>query len=817
MDDVQRKVILTIDDEEYVRNSIRNFLEDLNYTVLEGVNGKDGWDLFQSKQPDLVLVDLRMPEMDGLEVLSRIQKSAPDTPVIVISGTGMIADVVEALRKGAWDYLLKPLEDISVLEHAVVKALERKRLLEENRLHKQFLEDAVKQRTQQLEKKTKAYRESKRNLQSFFDALIDFIFVLDMDLDILAANPVVYERLGYTEDKLLSLSLPDIFPLNRRDEVLAVVHEVLEGRQAKCTSNLATRHDQEIPVEIKILQGVWRSEPALFVISRDITERIQVEQAQKLLNQSLEDRVARRTIELENANQELHKAKQLADDAALVKSEFLANMSYDLQTPMNVIINATDLILNKELPANVAHEVSLIQHSGQNVLEIINDILDFSKMEAGRLLLEQSPIQMQEILDNVTTACSTFAKEKKLEVLLDVEPGTPMVLRGDQLRIQRVLSNLLSNAIKFSEQSGVIIVGVSIDKGKSEAQEVLLHFFIKDNGVGIDEKDQENLFQPFTRSASKPMRPCGETGLGLSICKQLVELMQGKIWVESEKGCGTTFHFTLKLLRQSSAYEKSYTVPEDLRSLNVLVIDDSAESRTLLQKVLQSFGFTVGVASSGEEALELLNSPEDEERIYDLIIMDWLMPSMSGTEACKHIREDLKLELPIIMLSAVGCESELEQDDIARINGFLNKPFNASSLFDSIMDVFGKVKSKRWKEEKGIVTNASVYRKRVRGLHILLAEDNPSNQEVARAILERAGVLVQIANNGKEALEAVQYHFFDAVLMDINMPQMDGYEATEIIRKNPEFDSMPIIAYSAIAYRSGGSVLHHSFLAAASQ
>ncbi|MCP4688423.1 MAG: response regulator, partial [Desulfobacterales bacterium] len=677
--DEKPTVILTIDDEKAIRESFRNYLEDFDYDVLEAENGRKGLETIEREHPDLVLVDLRMPEVDGLEVLETVTKKWSDMPIIIVSGTGVIGDAVEAIRLGAWDYLLKPVEDLSVLLHSVEKALERGRLIVENRQYQEHLEEQVAQRTQQLKK----------------------------------------------------------------------------------------------------------------------------------INDELEKRVEERTRELLKTNKELKKAKEAADAAAKAKSDFLANMSHEIRTPMNGVIAAADLAMSEKLPPKVEHLLKTIHTSGYTLLGIINDILDFSKIEAGKLDLEARPFRLDEALDNVVMPFVKKVTEKGIELLMDVVPGTPLSLKGDQLRIQQILTNLVANAVKFTEKSGIILVGVSLANTPMDADGVKLKFFVKDSGVGMTLEEQNRLFQPFTQADTSTTRKFGGTGLGLSICKQLVEMMAGEIWLESEAGVGSTFYFTLLLQRQPSEEEDTLKAPNDLRDINALVVDDCAESRQLIEKMLQVFDINSTLAESGVDAIELLKESADLKKEFDLAIVDWKMPQMDGIETIRKIREELHQTVPIILMSAFGREPDLNSSEKSRLNGFLNKPFHASSLFDAIMDIFGKERSTHVQKKKDITTHVSIFKKRVRGMRVLVAEDNPTNQEIAVAVLESANVDVKIAGNGIEAVDAVKKEPFDAVLMDIQMPKMDGYEATRLIREWQEGNrdeahenkTLPIIAMTAHAMK----------------
>ena len=503
-------------------------------------------------------------------------------------------------------------------------------------------------------------------------------------------------------------------------------------------------------------------------------------------------------IEHERAEIELIKAKEAAEAAAVAKSEFLANMSHEIRTPMHGVIAATELALNEEMPPKTEHYLELIQSSAYSLLGIINDILDFSKIEADKLGFETRPFRLDEVIDRSVDIFINKAFEKRIEIVVDIDLDTPKALIGDPLRLQQITTNLISNAVKFTGRDGVVLIGVKASEKTLER--TILTFFVKDTGVGIAEKDIKKLFKPFSQVDTSSTRKYEGTGLGLTICKQLVEKMGGEIWLESELGKGSTFTFTANFGRQS-AEQKKFVPPPDIQGLNVLVVDDCDSSRLIMEKILESFGFRVELVSSGKDSLAILKDNQSLAKPFELVMIDWLMPGLDGIETSRRIRQDLKLTIPIIMMTAFGKDSERLEAEKVGINVFLTKPIYQSTLFNAIMDAFGEEALVGTVMEKRITTKASIYKKHLKGIRVLVAEDNLTNQEIALAILESAGIFVEIAKNGKEAVEAVHRSHFDAVLMDIQMPEMDGYEATKIIRQDSRFTSIPIIAMTAHAMK----------------
>lgn len=551
--------------------------------------------------------------------------------------------------------------------------------------------------------------------------------------------------------------------------------------------------DEALGFEIGAVDYIAKPFSSSLVLAR-VATHLQINRNAVKLRSEIQER--------KRTQHELIAAKEQAEEATKAKSEFLANMSHEIRTPMNAIKGFTHLALKTQLTVKQQDYLVKTQNASNSLLGIINDILDFSKIEAGKLEIEDVDFDLEEVLGNLSNLVIQKTSEKKIELLFSVGFDVPMALVGDPLRLGQVLINLTNNAIKFTDKGEILITISVLEKSAESAQ---IQFAIRDSGIGLTEQQQGNLFQAFSQADTSTTRKYGGTGLGLTISKQLVEMMGGEIKVESMPGVGSTFTFNAEFGTRDVTRPEFTKVFAQLKEMKTLVVDDNETSRDILNEMMENLSVDVTAVASGDRAIsEFMNSGDKSDgNPYRIVLMDWRMPGMDGLEATQRIKElKQSSDKPIvIMISAADRDEVMGKAGSDEVDAFIQKPVTRSLLLDTIMNCFGMdAMSGALALDNGDMQAKA--EKLIRGARVLLVDDNEINQQVGQEILEGAGILVELADDGLLAVEAVRNAadgYFDAVLMDLQMPEMDGFGATKVLLAEDRFRDLPIIAMTAHA------------------
>jgi PAS domain S-box-containing protein len=617
-----------------------------------------------------------------------------------------------------------------------------------------------------------ALDEAARKERAIVENAVIVICSIDAGGNFVNINPACFKLWGYKPEELTGRRYIELVIPEDAEETSRGFLNVMAGTPLTALESRNFHKDGSL-VHV-LLTAYWSDKDHLmFCTARDIT--------------------VRKHMELE-----LEQARDTALESLRLKTEFLANMSHEIRTPMNGIIGMTELALDTNLTAEQRDYLSTAKTSADALLNVINDILDFSRIEAGKLEIESTNFDLRDCLGKIMKTLSIRAHEKDLELVCHINASVPDALIGDPGRLRQIVVNLVGNAIKFTNVGEIV---VSIEAESVAANEVLLHVRVTDTGVGIPQQKQQLIFEAFTQSDGSTSRKYGGSGLGLAITSQLASLMGGGVRVESEPGKGSTFHTTLRFGLQTNLVIKPNLAPSDVSGLPVLVVDDNATSRRILEEMLKGWRMHPTAVGSGEAALRRLEAASDSGKPFALILIDSNMPEMDGFTLTKKIKENLRFAGPaIMMLTSTQQRHDIERCKELGIDAYLIKPITQSSLLDTILKVLSPLDSTSRTETPTARRSVCVSN---RSLRVLLAEDNPVNQKLVIGLLEKRGHSVRVAGNGREAISAMGSEQFDIVLMDVQMPEMNGFEATARIREmeRPTGMRVPIIAMTAHAIK----------------
>ncbi|NYZ16695.1 response regulator [Azospirillum sp. RWY-5-1] len=616
-------------------------------------------------------------------------------------------------------------------------------------------------------------RTGQARLNAILDNVVDAIITIDGTGRIQRWSPSAERIFGYSEAETLDQDVAMLMPepdRSRHNGYLDRYHRTHEPRIIGSGREVMGRRKSGdlFPLDLSVSEARFGDEVLFTGVLRDATERKRVEG-------------------------ELLAAYREADAANQAKSLFLANVSHEIRTPLNAVIGMTHLLLRTDLTRQQRDQAAKIRQAGQHLLAVINDILDFSKIEAGQLRIEALEFDLEEVLRNVADVVAERAAAKGLELVFDVALDVPPRLVGDPLRVGQVLINYVGNAVKFTERGEV---AVSVRVAEETASHTLLRFSVRDTGVGMTAAEQARLFRPFQQADGSTTRRYGGTGLGLAICRRLAELMGGDVGVESVPGAGSTFWFTARLGRGAGG--PGMLIPEaDLRGRRVLVVDDNANARAAVATQLRSMTFRVDEADSGAEAVERVRAAASGGDPFTVLVLDWFMPGMDGIATWERVRDlsPAGRAPRVVLVTAYGREDVVGRAAVAGLDEVLVKPISPSMLFDSMLRVLGG----RARPAGRTALSDDEVPAALAGMRVLLVEDNAVNQEVARELMEGAGLSVAVADHGAAAIERLRREAFDAVLMDMQMPVMDGIAATIAIRAEGSWPGLPIIAMTANA------------------
>jgi two-component system sensor histidine kinase/response regulator len=608
-------------------------------------------------------------------------------------------------------------------------------------------------------------------LASIVQSSEDAIIGQTLDGTIATWNAAAQRLFGYAPGEVQGRPIAQLTPPDRADELTMIFDRIRRGEHVDHFETVRLRKDgTPIPVSLSVS------------LTRDATGRIR---GFSIIARDVREQIATREA--------LREARDVAQRLATTRSAFLANMSHEIRTPMNAILGLTELLLDTELAPEQRHSLALVQTSAETLLTLLNDILDFSKIEAEHLQLEHIAFDLPHLLESTMSMLAVRARERRLELVADVATDVPSIVRGDPTRLRQILTNLISNAIKFTHQGEVVVSATRTDAADGRAT---IRLAVRDTGIGIPTDKLGTIFEEFSQADASMTRKYGGTGLGLAIARRLVRLMGGDLAVASEVDQGTEFSFTVAFATDSTPVAAGPSERVSLAGRRALVVDDNATNRRIVVEILAAAGMPVAEAVDGAAALETLRRARREGAPHELAVIDAQMPGLDGFQLAAAVRDDAAIaDTRLVMLTSAGQRGDGQRCRDLGIRGYLPKPTSRSDLLETIGTVLAAPAPT---QEETFITRHSIAESR-RRLQVLVAEDNPVNQEVAATMLRKRGHDIDVANNGREAVAAAGRKRYDVILMDVQMPEMDGFEATHAIRATEAGRTLPIIALTAHA------------------
>ena len=754
--------VLYVEDDDTIREMCSEFLARLVGILITAENGSKGLEAWRQHNPDIIVTDIRMPVMDGMSMLQEIRKHDTSVPVIIMSAFEDSHYLKRSIDLGVSGYVVKPVE-LDKFTKLLLKC------------------------AHSLQMETKVRHLSQLHLAILNASPVGIMLLIDRT--IVTANAEFCRMMGYSPEEVIGKNMCQFYPTQDEFERIGIEAYQLyrEGEKPRCETIFTRKDGSSLPVAITG-NRIDHADPAAGTvwIIEDITGIKQVQE-------------------------ELSRARDKAEAANQAKSSFLATMSHEIRTPMNGVIGMTSLLLDTELSDEQRDYADIVHKSGENLLNLINDILDFSKIEAGKLDMEVLDFDLRVTLEDTAELFALRAADAGLELMCHIDPTLPLYLKGDPGRLRQIITNLLGNAIKFTH-NGEVVLSALVTSDRDKLATVL--FEVTDTGIGMPESRQAAIFDPFTQVDGSTTRKYGGTGLGLAICRQLAELMGGEIGVTSKDGSGSTFWFTAKFekltdveMHNLAARRTAAHGHADLTGSRILVVDDNATNRKLMTTLLNYWGCRHDVAVDAEDGLALLLEAARIGDPFRIALLDQEMPGMDGMELGRRIKADPLLEsTSMVMVTSLGQRGDAAILEKIGFAGYLAKPMRQALLHDCLALLMERTdeNSEISRIPAGIITRYTVGESEKRGVRILLAEDNVINQKVAQHLLHNLGYKVDTVANGLEAVSALEMTNYDLVFMDCQMPEMDGFEATSVIR-NPGSRvlnyKVPIIALTANAMK----------------